>query len=67
MIYETKNLTLEQVDQLYEEVTDARKSQYWEPSSTFRERQSVAGQGGLHFEKSAAAHNKEVSQSEHAE
>lgn len=34
-IYETKGLTLEQVDQLYEEVSDARKSMYWVPNSNF--------------------------------
>jgi sugar porter (SP) family MFS transporter len=33
MIYETKGLSLEQVDQLYEEVSDARKSAAWKPSS----------------------------------
>ncbi|KAH6615854.1 high-affinity glucose transporter RGT2 [Chaetomium sp. MPI-SDFR-AT-0129] len=34
MIYETKGLTLEQVDQLYEEVSDARKSAAWKPPSS---------------------------------
>lgn len=48
MIYETKGLTLEQVDELYAEVSDARKSVGWRPTTTFREiRQSVAGQGGF--------------------
>lgn len=37
MIYETKGLTLEQVDELYAEVTDARKSIGWTPSLTFRD------------------------------
>ncbi|KAK3487405.1 general substrate transporter [Neurospora hispaniola] len=37
MIYETKGLTLEQVDELYEEVSDARKSIGWVPTITFRE------------------------------
>ncbi|KAG9256369.1 high-affinity glucose transporter RGT2 [Emericellopsis atlantica] len=31
-IYETKGLSLEQVDQLYEEVSSARKSTQWRPS-----------------------------------
>ncbi|KAI6780905.1 uncharacterized protein J7T54_007385 [Emericellopsis cladophorae] len=31
-IYETKGLSLEQVDQLYEEVSSARKSTKWKPS-----------------------------------
>lgn len=47
MIYETKGLTLEQVDELYAEVKDARKSPGWEPTTTFREmRASMAAQGG---------------------
>jgi sugar porter (SP) family MFS transporter len=48
MIYETKGLTLEQVDELYAEVTVARKSVGWKPTTTFRDiRASVAGQGGV--------------------
>jgi hypothetical protein len=35
MIYETKGLTLEEVDELYSEVTAARKSVGWTPSITF--------------------------------
>jgi MFS transporter, SP family, sugar:H+ symporter len=47
MIYETKGLTLEQIDELYAEVTVARKSVGWKPTTTFREiRASVAAQGG---------------------
>jgi len=48
MIYETKGLTLEQVDELYDEVKVARQSVGWRPTTTFREiRASVAGQGGV--------------------
>lgn len=48
MIYETKGLTLEQVDELYDEVSVARKSVGWTPTTTFREmRASVGGQGGV--------------------
>ncbi|KAH8596383.1 putative glucose transporter rco-3 [Bisporella sp. PMI_857] len=48
MIYETKGLTLEQVDELYSEVSVARKSVGWKPTTTFRDiRASVAQQGGL--------------------
>lgn len=48
MIYETKGLTLEQIDELYDEVKVARKSVGWEPTTTFREiRASVAAQGGV--------------------
>lgn len=38
-IYETKGLTLEQVDQLYEEVSVACKSVHWVPSSSWENRQ----------------------------
>lgn len=37
MIYETKGLTLEQVDELYGEVSVARHSVGWVPTVTFRE------------------------------
>lgn len=48
LIYETKGLTLEQIDELYAEVKVARHSVGWEPKTTFREiRASIAGQGGL--------------------
>jgi MFS transporter, SP family, sugar:H+ symporter len=48
MIYETKGLTLEQIDELYSEVHIARKSVGWMPKTTFREiRASMATQGGL--------------------
>lgn len=43
-IYETKGLTLEQVDELYEEVSDARNSLGWKPTVSFAEmRESKAG------------------------
>ncbi|RSL98116.1 hypothetical protein CEP52_010505 [Fusarium oligoseptatum] len=42
-IYETKGLTLEQVDELYNEVGSARKSVGWEPTVTFLEREVAAG------------------------
>ena len=37
MIYETKGLTLEQIDELYDEVKVARHSVGWKPTTTFRE------------------------------
>jgi MFS transporter, SP family, sugar:H+ symporter len=53
MIYETKGLTLEQVDELYAEVKDARKSPGWQPTTSFREiRASIAAQGGQHHKGS---------------
>jgi len=48
MIYETKGLTLEQIDELYAEVKIASRSVGWKPTTTFTEiRASVAAQGGL--------------------
>jgi len=48
MIYETKGLTLEQIDELYDEVKVASQSTSWKPSTTFRQiRASVAAQGGM--------------------
>lgn len=62
MIYETKGLTLEQVDELYAEVKVASKSRAWRPTTTFREiRASMAGQGGQGPPKAVA--EKEVSYS----
>lgn len=46
-IYETKGLTLEEIDTMYQEVSVAHKSTNWKPTSTFRERLSIAHQGGL--------------------
>jgi len=52
LIYETKGLTLEQIDELYSEVSVARHSVGWTPKTTFREiRASVAAQGGVTSER----------------
>ncbi|OBT84146.1 hypothetical protein VE02_07481 [Pseudogymnoascus sp. 03VT05] len=42
-IYETKGLTLEQIDELYDEVSVARDSVGWMPTKTFAEK---SGKGG---------------------
>ncbi|KAH8177814.1 sugar transporter domain-containing protein [Sarocladium implicatum] len=47
-IYETKGLSLEQVDQLYEEVSVASQSTKWEPKETWEHRQSIAHPGAGH-------------------
>ncbi|KAI1340177.1 general substrate transporter [Xylariaceae sp. FL0016] len=52
-IYETKGLSLEEVDEMYSEVHDARKSKNWTPGTTFTQRQSVAEGAG---EKIGDAH-----------
>lgn len=46
-VYETKGWSLEEVDEMYNEVKVASKSKLWQPSTTFAQRQSVAGQGGV--------------------
>ncbi|KFA70641.1 hypothetical protein S40285_09101 [Stachybotrys chlorohalonatus IBT 40285] len=45
-IYETKGLSLEQVDQLYQEVSSARKSKHWTPSDTWEHHQEKTTQEG---------------------
>ncbi|CAG8980944.1 hypothetical protein HYALB_00003803 [Hymenoscyphus albidus] len=67
MIYETKGLTLEQVDELYQEVTVASQSVGWKPTTTFREiGSSVAGQGGVVSEKTSAEKTEDVYQKDEA-
>lgn len=41
-IYETKGLTLEEVDELYEDVKVARHSTKWKPRETWEHRQSIS-------------------------
>jgi len=47
MIYETKGLSLEEIDELYSEVSSAPKSAHWRPTKTFKQRQSVGAQDGV--------------------
>ncbi|KAH6712694.1 high-affinity glucose transporter [Leptodontidium sp. 2 PMI_412] len=53
MIYETKGLTLEQVDELYGEVSVARNSIGWVPTVTFREIQDGKGHEKVEHEEAA--------------
>ena len=48
-IYETKGLSLEEVDEMYSEVKSARQSKNWVPSVSFKRRASGAGtsEGGV--------------------
>lgn len=55
MIYETKGLTLEQVDELYAEVSVARQSTSWVPTVTFREIQE--GKAAEKIEVAATTHS----------
>lgn len=50
MIYETKGLSLDQIDELYDEVKIAKNSTKWRPTKSnywTGVRASVAGQGGI--------------------
>jgi MFS transporter, SP family, sugar:H+ symporter len=58
-IYETKGFSLEEVDELYAEVSSARKSKGWTPKTTFAQRQSVSGHGGLDKEDKSGVVEKE--------
>ncbi|KAL6405975.1 high-affinity glucose transporter RGT2 [Ilyonectria robusta] len=46
-IYETKGLALEEVNELYNEVSDARKSTKWRPTVTFKEREAADSYEGV--------------------
>lgn len=60
MIYETKGLTLEEVDELYSEVKDARKSKGWKPSVTFVE---ITGKARAFEDKEATEEQREFDKS----
>lgn len=66
-IYETKGLSLEEIDELYAEVSSAHKSRKWQPTTTFRQRASVSGQGGLHEERKASLDNGRAEENSLAE
>ena len=46
-IYETKGLSLEEVDELYNDCHKAWKSTKWRPAMSFKQRESIGAQGGL--------------------
>ncbi|KAK0387613.1 hypothetical protein NLU13_3859 [Sarocladium strictum] len=56
MIYETKGLSLEEVDQLYEEVSQAWKSKGWKPTDTREHEKEVDG----HYMSKAQVETTEV-------
>jgi hypothetical protein len=64
LIYETKGLTLEEVDELYNEIDSARKSVGWKPTITWTEKKemiNIAGAKGpvdehREFQEQAPAH-----------
>ncbi len=53
MIYETKGLTLEQIDELYGEVASAKQSVGWVPTITFRELRETKGEHTVEQEEEA--------------
>jgi MFS transporter, SP family, sugar:H+ symporter len=53
-IYETKGLTLEEVDELYDDVKKASASKNWTPSTTFKQRGNVAQGGVVEAEKTSS-------------
>lgn len=55
MIYETKGLSLEQVDLMYEEVSVARKSAAWTPPASWEVGAKVEGGNNVSFEQVEAA------------
>lgn len=66
MIYETKGLTLEQVDELYDEVKVASKSTKWKPKGerywTDVRQASIAGQGGLGPKGGIGEHDEKMTE-----
>ncbi|KAM5353642.1 hypothetical protein ACJ41O_000292 [Fusarium nematophilum] len=58
-IYETKGLSLEEVDQLYDEVSVARKSTKWRPTESWEHRQSVAAPANKGFTNGGEASHEE--------
>ncbi|KAI1204416.1 hexose transporter [Annulohypoxylon truncatum] len=60
-IYETKGFTLEEVDELYAEVSSARKSAGWVPKSTYAQREGGGVVESAQGEKgsSGASHHEE--------
>ena len=62
LIWETKGLTLEQVDRMMEETQSPRRSAAWRPHSTFAGEMGMAGNDGKagmvehHGEKAGAGH-----------
>ncbi|CCD43169.1 hypothetical protein ACHAPC_000837 [Botrytis cinerea] len=71
MIYETKGLTLEQIDELYESKTSAKNSVHWKPSKHFVDLVDGHENGGVLVdektdEKTSASHSAH-SPARHAE
>jgi MFS transporter, SP family, sugar:H+ symporter len=61
-IYETKALTLEQVDELYELVDKAWQSKKFRPKVNFRESVAEGGQGNMSLRQMSIAQERRRSQ-----
>ncbi|KAF6818237.1 hexose transporter [Colletotrichum plurivorum] len=59
-IYETKGLTLEEVEELYTEVSVASKSVGWRPSTTFRELAGTEGDKAVPNSDGDIAHHEKT-------
>ncbi|WWD19991.1 hypothetical protein CI109_104464 [Kwoniella shandongensis] len=57
MVWETKGLTLEQVDRMMEEVGSPRRSAGWKPHGTYAADMGLAADGTLAIEKGKIGHN----------
>lgn len=66
-VYETKGLTLEEVDELYDEVKVASQSKNWTPSTTFRQRGDAAIATGVDDQREKLEGDKRTSHSERRE
>ncbi len=61
MIWETKGLTLEQVDRMMEECGSPRKSVGWKPHSTFAAEMGMTADGSLPVQKEKGmAHDEDA-------
>lgn len=66
-IYETKGLTLEEIDLLYTEETSARRSTKWTPQDTWVRRQSVAQPGGPESKETGVVNGDHTGDASHLE
>jgi MFS transporter, SP family, sugar:H+ symporter len=65
-IYETKGLSLEEVDELYGDCHKAWKSKVWVPKVSYQQRASVSGQGGKPTQLPRTPEEGSVEKREHA-
>ncbi|KAK0617496.1 general substrate transporter [Immersiella caudata] len=64
-IYETKGLSLEEVDELYGDCHKAWESKAWVPKVSYQKRASVSGQGGKPSQQAGTLEEGSVEKREH--